>query len=332
MNKHNNTKIVFTLTLITILLCVIFAGCTPAKVEGIVFGTYYSIQGGKTSRNKIKNSIYILSDLEELLSTNINTSQVAIINDSKAGVEHKINSDFEHLFNRCKEYNIETPSFNPAIFPLVELWNLSPSKYVHGYEPKTIPDNHEIAKLLPICKYNNFKLINGRIIKNHDNAKIDFGAIAKGYAVDKVFNKMKDDPSLVVNIGGTIKTNRLINVDILHPRKNSTYARLELKARAIATSGDYNRYYMFAGKRYHHILDENGYPAGVMDNDPIISVTVIGNSAETCDYLSTSLMTLNNNKIELLMSKKEYLDYGALVITENHHYQYGKKINFEILN
>ncbi|MCH9028670.1 MAG: FAD:protein FMN transferase [Bacteroidetes bacterium] len=132
--------------------------------------------------------------------------------------------------------------------------------------------------------------------KRSAGTELNFGAIAKGYAVDKAVNVLikLGINSALVNAGGEIKT---IGDDwvigIQHPRnQNQIIEKVNPGGMSVATSGDYEKYFELDGKRYHHILNpKTGYPA-----DSLISVTVLNKSCTIADALATAVFVLGQAK------------------------------------
>ena len=98
---------------------------------------------------------------------------------------------------------------------------------------------------------------------------IDLGGIAKGYAVDRAFELLKGlgYRNLVVNAGGDLRVGGAKpegpwSIGIQHPRDpERIMARISVSDTAVATSGDYEKFFIHQGKRYHHILDpKDGFP------------------------------------------------------------------------
>ena len=144
---------------------------------------------------------------------------------------------------------------------------------------------------------------------------LDFGAIAKGFALDRGIEALKKHgiQQAIVNAGGDL---RLIGrhgkkpwrIGIRHPRnKAEVVATLELEGDvSIVTSGDYERFYVFQGKRYHHIIDPaTGWPATNAQ-----SATVIAPNAMLADGWSTALFILGADGMGLM----EKMGYAALLV------------------
>jgi len=138
--------------------------------------------------------------------------------------------------------------------------------------------------------------------------KIDLGGIAKGYAVDKAVKKLlaENINSCLINAGGQVfclgdKFGRPWRVMIKNPHSQSQRGYLiEVKNMAVATSGDYEQFFLKDNKRYCHIINpKTGYP--IQNN--IVSVTVIAHDGLTADALATSIFVLGKEKGEELAKK-----------------------------
>lgn len=131
-------------------------------------------------------------------------------------------------------------------------------------------------------------------------ASIDVGAIAKGYAVDAIYNRLKDEgaDSVVLNIGGNIRTIGLKpNGDrwvsgIRDPGGEATDSikcRLSIGEGSIVTSGDYERFFIAGDKKYHHIID----PDTLVPAEYFASVSIISSESGLADALSTALFCMS---------------------------------------
>ena len=122
---------------------------------------------------------------------------------------------------------------------------------------------------------------------------LNFGAFAKGYAIKLGIKQLQTlgIDNAIINAGGDLSVigqhgNRAWNIGIRHPRENSVLASVEVKNdESVFTSGDYERFYIYQSKRYHHILNpKTGYPT-----DDAQSVTVIHSDAGRADAAATAL-------------------------------------------
>ena len=180
--------------------------------------------------------------------------------------------------------------YNPAIGKLLDLWGF------HSDEPPRgpPPDPQAIAALVAAHPRLEDIAIQGVVMRGTNPAvKLDFGAMAKGLAIDRGIAALQTlgVRNAVINAGGDLKVigrhgDRPWRVGIRHPRGQGVLAVLDVNdGEAVFTSGDYERYYLWQGKRYHHIIDpRTGYPA-----EGTRSVTVIHHDGATADAAATAL-------------------------------------------
>jgi len=180
--------------------------------------------------------------------------------------------------------------YNPAIGKLINLWQF------HKYEDPDIqpPDDSEIRALLALKpQLTDLKMDGIKMRSTNKNVALNFGAFAKGYAIDLEMQRLKSMgiKHAIINAGGDLKAigshgDRPWNIAIKHPRKDTWLAQLETRGEeSVFTSGDYERYYHYQGKRYHHILDpRTGYPASGTQ-----SVTVLHTDSGLADAAATAL-------------------------------------------
>ncbi|HHL45653.1 MAG TPA: FAD:protein FMN transferase, partial [Gammaproteobacteria bacterium] len=180
--------------------------------------------------------------------------------------------------------------FNPAIGQLVSLWGFHSDTLPQGPPP----DAAAIAELVARQPGMNAINIDGEKIRSDNPAvELDFGAFAKGYAVDRIIEKLiaAGIKNAIINAGGDLRAigrhgDRPWRIGIRNPRQAGVLAAIELEGdESVFTSGDYERFYEYEGKRYHHIIDpRTGYPAR-----GVSSVTVIHNNAAEADAAATAL-------------------------------------------
>lgn len=142
--------------------------------------------------------------------------------------------------------------------------------------------------------------------------RLDFGSIAKGYASRVASDAVKSlgVKDFIINIGGNVvvsgkKADGLWKIGVQNPFGDGIYAKLGASDVSVVTSGDYERYYEYNGKKYHHIIDlDTLYPA-----DGFCSVTVVCKDPEEADALSTALFCMSVEEGRALAEK-----YGAEVL------------------
>lgn len=292
-----------------VVLCLaLLTGCVSQN-GGTVFKSEYEINvWGSGAKEAVTSATDRFSVLEALLSPVIEGSDVFRINEAKANVPVSVSDDTIFLFEHCKTlYERSGKAFNPAIYPIVELWKFDPANYDkdHG-DNMSVPSEAEINALLPFCDFDFFVLNKDEktITKTVTEAKLDFGASAKGYAADAAGKFFFEHPDFLINVGGTV----LIGSDsktigILKPYTEKDVAKvLTVAKQGIATSGSYLRNFVSDDVIYHHIIGADGYPAGIREENPKVSVTVIGGSAFVADMLSTAGMLLSEESFSEVLS------------------------------
>lgn len=180
--------------------------------------------------------------------------------------------------------------FNPAIGNLISLWGFASDDPPRGPPPSS-EAIQELVSLQPTM--NNVSVDGVSIYSTNSAVKLDFGAFAKGYAVDRAIEYLREAgiQHAVVNAGGDLRAigqhgSRPWRVGIRHPRQEGILASVETtQDESIFTSGDYERYFDWQGKRYDHIIDpRTGYPA-----EGLSSVTVFANQADLADAAATAI-------------------------------------------
>lgn len=163
-----------------------------------------------------------------------------------------------------------------------------------SYEELACANSHTNIENLIIDKENSTVLL------TDPEMTLDVGAIAKGYAVEKVAQKLEERGigGYIINVGGNVRTvgtkpdGKEWNVGIDNPDRFSSQAYVEnisLKGESLVTSGSYQRYYIVNGESYHHIID----PKTLMPAEHFVSVSVICKDSGLADALSTALFTMS---------------------------------------
>lgn len=180
--------------------------------------------------------------------------------------------------------------FDPAIGKLIALWGF------HSDEPHgPPPDPRSVAQLVAQHPTMRDIHIDGDTLRCDNPAvQLDFGGFAKGYGVDRMIEKLQamGIRNAIVNAGGDLRAigrhgERPWHIGIQHPRAGGVLASLETDGDdSVFTSGDYERYYVHEGRRFHHIIDpRTGFPA-----EGASSVTVIHDNGAEADAAATALL------------------------------------------
>ena len=169
-----------------------------------------------------------------------------------------------------------------------------------------------------IVGYKNLSLDRGnkRIRYRKPGMSVDLGGIAKGYVLDVGIDVLRKEgiKEALLNAGGDIltlggKRDGPWEIGIQDPRKKGgLLGKLDVRDKAVMTSGDYERFYMHEGVRYHHILDPHtGYPARGLR-----SVTVVGEDGAVTDALATAVFVLGLKKGLRLIESRPGME-GAII-------------------
>jgi len=236
-----------------------------------------------------------IARIEALLSSHIASSEVTKIN-KMAGVKPvKVSYETFAIISRSVQYSKKFKGiFDASIGPVTTLWGFSDDK-----KDITLPKRSVLEADLKLVDYRRVALSKAdtTVFLERKGMRLDLGGIAKGYAIDRAayILKNKGIQHFLINAGGDIYAcgykygEKKWLVGIQHPRRQADLlATFEVHDMAVATSGDYERYKIIDGKRYHHIIDpRTGFPA-TLDQ----SVTVFANSAEEADAWATYLFII----------------------------------------
>lgn len=219
---------------------------------------------------------------------------------------------------------------NVACGELTSLWGISTDA------PQVPAESKILEALTNIPDDNNFT----------DTTKLDFGAVAKGYACDKAYELLKTTETkyATVSLGSSTllygtKPSGKFRAGVTNPDTAEGYLGIiETDAAFISTSGGYERFFEADGKRYSHILDmETGYPA----ETDLTSVTVIipadtADGGIMSDFLSTLIYIQGTEQLEKWLAYEEFelvaadengnihSDCNGFTLDENSGYTYGK--------
>jgi thiamine biosynthesis lipoprotein len=249
--------------------------------------------------------------LENLLSAWIETSELSQVNRAAGQEPVGVSEETFVLLRRALEVTDYTEGgFNIAIGPAVRLWNIP--------EAPRIPSAMELEIAAQYVDYHNIHLDPTRrtVFLEKPGMKIDVGGIGKGFAAEKAAAVMREAGATggLVAVAGDFRVfgrradGTAWPVGIRHPRTNGkVLALLDSTDEAVSTSGDYERFFIKDGVRYHHILDpETLQPARLCQ-----SVTVIAPDATWTDALATGVFVMGPVKGLALV---ERLGFGAVIV------------------
>jgi FAD:protein FMN transferase len=304
-----------TITLLISLL-LITACSTSEKAEQTkeLMGTYVTItiygEEEQTVEQATEAAYKEIERIEKLVSNYINTSEVYILNENQE-IGNASNELIYLLTKSLKYGDISQGAFDVTVQPILDL-------YKDSFENlKRPPTEEEVQETLNQVGYE-YIFIKNKNMKFTKPTKITLGGIAKGYAIDKAIEVLKqyDVEHALVNAGGDMraigaKGEEDWQIALQNPRdKKDHITIIHLNDKAVATSGDYERYYDDE-KKFHHIVDpRTGFSA-----TELISVTIVTDKAVDADALATSVFVLGKEDgLNLVENTK---NTEALIITND---------------
>lgn len=291
--------------------------------EGQAFGTTYSITCVANPDDKrplphaqIDSLLAELSHTFSIFDTN------SIIYRWNKGEDVELNEDFLYVLRLSKTVSAATDgAFDCTVQPLVQLWGFGKDGVRH-----TVGDD----TLAAVREYVGFQLVDlqgDSILRKDPRVQLNFNAVAKGYAVDRVADWLVENgfADCLVEIGGEVaargnKNGKPWKVGIQVPTQTADGARESFESlplpdhRAVATSGNYRNYFEEDGVRYTHILDPR---TGKPERTNLLSVTVLTNSCATADAYATAFMVLGHEKSAQIVRQHPELEAWFIVAEED---------------
>lgn len=290
------------------------------EISGTTMGTIgYSVKYFNEDGNNLSEAIDSLLKVWNLsLSTYIPESEISRFNKADGCFEFE-SIYFLPVLKASKEvYKNSNGAFDPTVGPLVNAWGFGPDKSM-------TPDSSRVDSLMKLVGYNKIKFDDQKVCKDIPGIKLDFSAIAKGYAVDVIANflESKGIHNLLVEIGGELickgtKNGGLPWRTAIEDPTVKVYERkflavVNLKDRAVATSGNYRNYYVQNGKKYVHTINPaTGYPI----SHTLLSASVFADNCMLADAYATAFMVLGVEKTKTILNNNPSID--AYLIFSDH--------------
>ena len=243
-----------------------------------------------------------------LLSWTDENSQISQLNNADGGTV-EVDTDLAADLAKIRQLSQDSDgAFDPTLGKIIRLWDID------GESPH-VPDQSEIDALLPEVGYGKIQL-DGNQVTLLDGCTLDLGAVGKGMGCDLIMDYLKTQPEvsgMILNLGGSsVMTygekpdGSPWKVALTDPRdtEGDYLGAITLDANQfLSTSGDYEKYFIEDGIRYHHILDpKTGYPV----QNGLTSVTIVCDQGYLADGLSTACFVLGMGAAKSLLEK-----YGA---------------------
>ena len=340
MRNHNfYKKIACALT--GVVLCGALTGAVPVlakdaekytntdfAMDTVVSETLYTT--GDDLNTEIGNK---LREIESgLLSWTDEDSQISKLN-AAAGETTEVSDELAGYLAKIEQLAGDSDgAFDPTLGKVIRLWNID------GEDPH-VPEASELDALLKDVGYQKVTLDGNKVTLAKDTT-LDLGAVGKGIGCDVISEFLKDQKEvegMILNLGGSSvfaygqkPDDSPWKVAVTDPRdtEGEYLGAITIEGgEFLSTSGDYEKYFMEDGKRYHHILDpKTGYPVW----NGLDSVTIVCDNGLLADGLSTACFVLGmDDAMELL----EKYDANAMFVDEdkNIYLTDGMKDRFELM-
>lgn len=230
-------------------------------------------------------------------------SNVKTINDNAGKNAVTVDKEILKLISASKKYYKETNGkFNIALGSVLRLWHNERENAEKNPENARLPDINELKKAKENTNIEDIKIDEekSQIYISNPALSLDLGGIAKGYTAQKITEELKKKglESGLLNLGGNVyaigkpqnKEKWKIGIESTDKNDEIIIADVaEINDTAVVSSGNYQRFYVVDGKKYHHIIDNDT----LMPADTFKAVSVVHSDSEIADMLSTSLFLLS---------------------------------------
>jgi len=266
------------------------------KNSGEAQGAYYHIQymsnGGKDFHFQIDS---IFKEIDSSLSIYKDYSLISKLN---KGEDVKTDTLFNTVFKGAQKVFLESEgNFDCSVSPLVNAWGF----YKDKLGDSLVIDSAKFRKILPYVGFDKISLIADSLVLPK-GMRLDFNAIAQGYTVDVIaqFLQAKGYSNYLIEVGGELLAKgknadgNIWRVGVDKPSENINKNErfqfiLDLEDKALATSGNYRKFYEKDGVKYAHTINPfTGFPT----QNRLLSVTVIHDNCMLADAYATAFMVM----------------------------------------
>ena len=310
LNKKK-LSIGFTAVLLIVTIVTLIPYKDTVKVSHMsdeTMGTIvYNVKVSGSKQVDYKPSIdSLLEAFNRSLSIYIPDSEISIFNESDR-LQSPSNL-FLNVFNKSKDvYERTNGGFDPTVGPLVNIWGFGPNAN------SIAPDSSAIDSALLLVSLEKVEYGEDVLTKD-DNVQMDFGAIAKGLAIDELAKWLDahGETNYLIEIGGEVRCSgfnekgEIWSIGIQDPTVGDFEKKIaiaKLKDKSLATSGNYRNYYTKNEKIYAHIIDPR---TGYSNAHNLLSASVVSADCMTADAFATAFMVLGlEESIELVESNDD---------------------------
>lgn len=296
-----NGRLRFLIIISTILLIFVLSwqicACKLSPVKRVeetrdYMGTYVTIvvySDEETARKAISSAFNRIGEIEKIASIFDENSEAYKLNEN-GYLDNPSSELVELITTSLQYYKLTGGSFDITIQPILELWQEGLWKEEEEVQAE------KIKEALKVVGSDKIEVSKNRIEFTVEGMAITLGGIAKGYAIDEALEVIQDMgiESALINAGGDMRAlgskpgKEMWSIALENPDNTSEkIVSFRFSDKAVATSGNYERYFN-PDKSIHHIIDpKTGFSA-----DSCISATVIADSSTEADVLATSVFVM----------------------------------------
>jgi len=265
---------------------------------------------------KIESRLSEYHKLYDIYNTYPDINNIKTINDNAGIKAVEVDSKIIDLLLYCKEAHEKTEGRTNVMFgSVLSLWHTYRENGQNNPLKASLPPRDELEKRNLYTSIDALEIDkeNKTVFIKDENASLDVGATAKGYATEMIARELEKEgvSGYLLNIGGNIRAigkrgdGEAFKAGVENPDKNNTenthLAYLELEDMSLVVSGSYQRYYTVDNKEYHHIID----PKTLFPSENYVSVAVVSKSSADADVLSTALFIADIEEGKKLLEKFE---------------------------
>lgn len=303
-------------SLIIFLLCIFSTGCKNnpelASKKYFRMDTITEITFVIKDKKEVQlcwNSIdSLLKDWEERFSVEGFGSEVRLLNEREKSTM-PLSPQLKEMLQFALDYGDTLEGgFDLTVLPLKKLWGFGENSQADS----SLPSEHQIRSALEKVDYRRLKIIGDSIFFSSQQTQIDVGGVAKGFVlreIGKLLNSYGINNYLISAGGDIIVKGKRVDgnpwrIGIQHPRNNEVLGALELDSGSIVTSGDYERYRIIDGNRYHHIFDTRTGCSSTKNQ----SLTIFCQDPAEADVMSTGLFSRSAEEISEFINSRPRLE------------------------
>jgi thiamine biosynthesis lipoprotein len=299
------------------------------KLMGNNFTVTVVAEDKKFALKNIEIAIEEIKRIEQLFTTFKADSQTNLINEN-AGIQPvKVDSEVFNLIERSIGISKITQGAFDITYGSIDktLWNFDKTM-------TKLPTPEQAKKMVYLINYNNIILDrnNSTVFLKEKGMRIGFGGIGKGYAAEMAKNKLLQNrvQSGIINASGDLTSwglqpnGKQWTIGIANPNQpTSAFSYLEISGKAVATSGNYEKFILIKGKKYSHTINpKTGLPI-----TGIKSVTVISGNAEFADAMATPIAVMGIKAGLFLVN--QIPDLYCIIIDDDNKIYTSKNINLK---